>query len=439
MNQTLTTITANFSVLRQRNFRIYLTGQAVSLIGTWLQSTAQGWVVWKLTGSTVDLGVVSMLSTLPLLILTPYTGVLADRFDRRKLLIWTQVVAMLLAFILAVLVLTNTVQIWHIFGLAFGLGVVTALDVPAQQAFLGDLAGRSHMRNAINLNITILQISRMIGPALAGFIIGVVGAGVAFFLNGLSFLAVIYSLILVRTVAAEGRPTVKQSVWAGFNEAIRFVNSNPRLRDMILCTVFVTFFGFSIVLNLLPPVADQVLTPAAVRAENPDASAAMLGALMASSGAGALCGVVIFAPLVQARKRVGVPVTMAMMVGGLALLTLGSTNVPIIAMGSLFAAGLAFPSVMTTVMGLLQVSAPNHMRARVAALFSMVGFGLQPLAGLWVGWLASIIGVQLTIEVNALGLLVGAAFMFSRVELRRWEFVRPAEAAPVQIEVGAAD
>src|SRR5258708_1437696 len=181
-------VASSFSVLRNRNFSIYLGGQAISLVGTWLQITAQGWVVWKLTGSTVDLGITASLSTLPLLLLGPWTGSWADRYKPRKLLIGTHVWARLLSFILGFLVLTNTVQLWHVYALSLILGIITALDMPAQQAFLGDLAGTDEVRQAVNVNVMILQASRLVGPALAGIVIAVFGAGIAFLLNRRSFI-----------------------------------------------------------------------------------------------------------------------------------------------------------------------------------------------------------------------------------------------------------
>ncbi len=409
------TITASFLPLRIRNLRIYLGGQVISLVGTWLQATAQGWVVWQLTGSTVELGVTSMLSSLPIFLLGPWAGAWADKLDRRKLLIATQAVAMLLAFVLAALVLTNTVRVWHIYGLSLLLGIITALDMPTAQAFLGDLAGAQSVRQAVNLNVMIIQISRVLGPAIAGVIVGVVGAGIAFFLNGLSFLAVIISLLIVRTAQAQFRAQGGQSALRGFAEALAFIRGQPRLRDCILFAALVTFFGLSIILSILPAVADEVL----------GGDAATLGLLMGASGAGSLVGTVIVAPLVQAQKRVGMALALMLVLSGLCFLALGLTNVLPVAVTALFLAGLVVPPVLTTVMGILQVSAPPMMRARVMGLFTMVSFGLQPVASIWIGFSAQVFGIHGGIVLNALGLMTGAALMVSRAPLRRWEGVTP--------------
>jgi MFS family permease len=405
----LQTLTANFSVLNNRHFRIYLGGQVVSLIGTWLQMTALGWVVWELTGSTVDLGVVTMLNSLPLLLLSPWAGAWADRFDRRKLIIFTQVGLMASAFILAVLVLTNSVQIWHIFAISLISGIFAAIDLPALQAFLGDLTGQNEVRRAINLQIAVLQVSRILGPALAGIVVGAVGAGIAFFLNGVSFLAVIYTLLIVRALQEQQR-SGSGSALAGFQQAWQFVNSQPRIRDLVIFAMIITFFGLSIVMSLLPAVADELLS----------GDATTLGTLMSASGAGALLGVLVFAPLAQAQRRTGVVLSLALGAAGVGFLILGlSRSLPLSMLG-LFIGGLAAPTVITTAMGLVQFSAPPEMRARVMSLFNMVSFGLQPFAALWVGSLADWIGLQAAIELNAVAMIVGAGIMLARPALRGW-------------------
>jgi MFS family permease len=405
----LQTLTANFSVLRNRSFRIYLSGQTVSLLGTWLQQTALGWVVWSLTGSEFDLGMVTMLASLPLLLIAPWAGAWADRFDRRKLMIFTQMGMMLTAFALSALVLTETVQIWHIYALSLASGIFAAIDLPALQAFLGDLAGRDEMRPALNLNVTMIQISRMIGPALAGFVVGTFGAGIAFFLNGITFLAVIYSLLIVRARHAQER-SISESAISGFRHAWAFIMSKPRQRDLILFAAIATFFGIAIVMSLLPAVADSILRG------GPDT----LGALMSASGAGALIGVMIFAPLAQAHRRTGVVLCFALCGAGVGFLVLGSSTILPLSMLGLFIAGLAMPTVITTTMGLLQFNAPPEMRARVMSLFNMVSFGLQPIAALWVGFMATQIGLQNAIMLNAIGLIASGAIMVLRAPLRNW-------------------
>ncbi len=198
----LKTYTKSFAPLKNRNLRIYLGGQAISLLGTWIQSTAQSWVVWELTKSESSLGIVVMLNTLPLFLLAPWAGGIADRFNRRFILLATQSIAMLLAFVLAYLIQTDQVQVWHIYLFSFILGNVAALDFPAQQAFIGDLSGMGQVRQAVTLNIMGLQVARMLGPAIAGVLLKVFGAAASFWINGASFFVVILSIFAVRSQQA---------------------------------------------------------------------------------------------------------------------------------------------------------------------------------------------------------------------------------------------
>lgn len=424
----LRAVASSFSVFRNRNFSIYLGGQAVSLIGTWLQVTAQGWVVWKLTGSTVDLGVTSMLSTLPLLLLAPWAGSWADRYNRRKLLIATQLGAMALAFILAFLVLLETVQLWHVYVLSLLLGIITAIDMPAQQAFLGDLAGTNEIRKAVNVNIMIVQVSRLLGPAVAGVVIANYGAGPTFLLNGLSFVAVVISLSLVRKVKLSRAGHSNDNALRGFREALQFITSQPRLVDLVLFVILLTFFGMAIVVNILPAVATNVL----------HGDASLLGGLMSASGAGALIGTVVIAPWVQTLRRTGFVLSIAMMFSAASLMVLGFSNIPFLSMAALFMSGLAAPSIFTTVMGLLQFSTPPEMRARVVGLFLMVSFGLQPLAALWIGWTAEPghLGIQPAIVLNTVLLMTGALIMLLRTSLREWQHMPPVPSSVPLTEAG---
>lgn len=424
MNSVLSTLRSSFSPLRDRNFRTYLGGQAISLIGTWLQVTAQAWVVWKLTGSNASLGGLTIVNSIPLLILTPWTGVWADRLDRRKLLIYTQIGAMLLAFILAFLTQTETVQIWHVYVLSFALGVITALDLPAQQAFLGDLSGIAEVRKAVNLNITVLQVSRILGPALAGFIVGAVGAATAFWLNGLSFLAVVASLVLVR--AKQVRSSVTAHSTGGFGESVRFALSKPRIIDVIIFAILTTFFGLSLILNVLPAVADDVLK----------GDANTLGALMAASGAGALIGVLFVAPLVQNTRRTGIALSIMLIWMGVWFYLFSLTTNLGLAAITMFFSSITPPTVITTANGFLQVSSPPAMRARLLSLFVMVSFGIQPFAALIVGNMADHFGVSTAIALNAVGLVIGGILMVLRPGLRAWETDEiPSPAAPISVEV----
>jgi MFS family permease len=421
MQNVIATLRSSFSPLRELNFRIYLGGQTVSMVGTWLQSTAQSWVVWELTKSESALGTVNALALLPILLLGPWAGVWADRMDRRKLLIATQFGAMCLAFILAFLVQTNSVQLWHVYGLALGLGIVTALDLPAQQAFLGDLAGMGEVRKAVNLNAMMLQVSRILGPGFAGFLIAQIGTAPAFWLNGLSFLAVILSLWAVtsnqvRASSSGGNP-LRQML-----EGVRYIRTQPRLQDLFIFSAITTFFAISIVINLLPAVADKVL----------GGGAETLGVLMSSSGFGALVGVLFVVPLAQAQKHPGIVMGISGIWLSLSFMVMGLSHSLLLTMLCLFAAGLGAPTIMTMALGLTQVMSPPDMRARLLSLFSMISFGLQPVAAMITGFTAEHFGVLTAIHVNAIALFIGVVLMLSvRPGLRAWEVKSAPRPEPV--------
>jgi MFS family permease len=417
------TLQDSFTPLRLPNLRTYLIGQALSLMGTWMQVTAQGWLVWELSHSEVALGIVSMLGSLPLLLFGLWAGVWADRLDRRKVLIATQAVAMLLAFILAALVWTKTVQLWHIYVLSFLLGCVGALDFPAQQAFLGDLAGMTNVRKAIVLNAMIFQIARMIGPALAGFVVGAVGAALAFLLNGLSFSAVIISLLIVRSqqVRLPGGGDQVRAVLEG----LRFIKREQRVQELILLATLVTFFGISL-LSFFPALAADVL----------QGDAQTLGILLASSGAGAFIGATIVAPLAQTARYIGRVIGLAVIwVGAWWIAVSFSRSLPLSIL-CIFLVSLAMPTVMTTVNSLLQVMAPPKMRGRLLSAFIIVSFGIQPLAALIIGFFAARLGIAAAIMIDGIAIIVGAlALLVCRPGLRNWIAPQPVETERVNVEL----
>ena len=409
------TLRSNFDPLRLPNFRLYLGGQAISLVGTWLQITAQAWIVWQLTGSTAALGIVSMLNALPLLLFGLYAGVWVDRVDRRRLLIGTQVSAMLLAFILAILTQTQLVQLWQVYVLSFLLGMVSALDFPAQQAFLGELAGMAEVRKAVNLNITILQISRILGPALAGLIIARVGIAPAFWLNGLSFLAVIASLVVVRVSQQIQKSRNDVSPTRQVIEGFAYLKSSPRLQDMFLLAVLMTFFFFSI-MNIMPAVADNVL----------GGNAVTLGLLLSSSGVGALIGVLVIVPIAQSIKRGGAVMLGALFWLAIWLSVLAHSHSLPLSMLALCLGSMGAPTIMTMAMGLVQVMSPLDMRGRLISLFTMISFGMVPLAALWIGQTAQVLGVESAIQLNAILMGAGgAAMLFFRREIITFPYGAP--------------
>lgn len=401
-----------FLPLQNRNLRVYLGGQAVSLVGTWMQNTAQSWVVWRLTGSEAALGIVAMLATLPLLLLGPVAGGLADRWDRRRILISTQAAAMLLALTLAGLVLTGKVQIWHVYVLAGLLGCVNALDMPAQQAFLGDLVGMELVQRAVVLNAMIVQTSRILGPTLAGLVVEVIGEGPSFLLNGLSFLAVIASLLAVRSLrlprAAGAAPS------GGFSAAADYVWHQPRALDLMTFTGLITFFVFASG-TVVPAFAEETL----------HGEAGLYGVLMGATGAGSLFSILLVVPWGQKVRRSGLMLSAAVGLAGISLILFSCALQPWMATIFFFLAGIPIPLVTTTCNGLLQVMSPPEMRARVLSIYLMASFGLQPIANLWIGWLAQQVGAALAIRTNGIAILTWGLMMLLRPGLATWEPANP--------------
>lgn len=422
LGNTWHTLRSSFDPLRQRNFRIYLGGQSVSLVGTWLQVTAQGWLVWTLTQSEAALSIVAMLNALPILLFGPWAGVVAERLDRRKLLIATQVASMILAFVLAFLVQSQLIQIWHVYMLAFLLGTVTAFDLPTQQTFLGDLSGMGEVRKAVNLNAMILQISRMIGPALAGFVVAQVGIAPSFWLNGVSFVAVIATLLAVRSNQVRAEVTqVKplRDLW----EALRYLRTQPRLVDLFIISILVVFLALSIVFSQLPAVAATLL----------GGDVATLGILQAASGAGALVGVLIVIPVLQSLRRMGLALAFSLIWVGVWLLVFSTAyTLPLSAL-ALLLGSIGAPTVLATTLGLVQFMSPLEMRSRIMGLFTMIIFGLQTFAILIVGFIANSFGVATAAQINSVLLIICTMLLLVlRPELRRWEPNKPAAATPVE-------
>ncbi|CAG0935281.1 Putative bacilysin exporter BacE [Thermoflexales bacterium] len=417
MTTILHTLRDSFTPLRLPNLRTYLSGQVISLLGTWMQITAQGWLVWKLTESKVALGVASMLGTLPLLLFGLFAGVWVDRLDRRKILIGSQISAMILAFILAALVATGVVQLWHVYALSFLLGCVMAFDFPAQQAFLGDLSGMGEVRKAVVVNAMIVQVARMLGPALAGFVIDSIGVAIAFLLNGLSFIAVLVSLFIVRT-QQQRSPHTGNPVQAVI-DGLRFIKSQRRIQDIILYAVLVVFFGITL-LNFFPALADDVL----------HGDAQTLGLLLASSGAGALIGATIVAPLAQRARRTGLMMGMGVIWSGLWwTLASQSRSIPL-SMLLIFLGSWGVPAVLTTANGLLQVMAPPLMRGRLLAAYIIVSFGIQPISAAVIGVVAQAVGIATAMLLCGLALIFSAGLMLTfRSGLRTWAAPHASEPA----------
>src|SRR2546425_627941 len=340
----------SLSPLRIRSVRIYLSGQVISLIGIWMQQTAQSWVVWQLSRSGTMLGVAAMLAFLPTFFLGPWMGVFADRWDRRKVLIATQSFAMILAFVFAILVQTRVIALWHVFVLAS-----------------------------------------------------------AFWINGVTFLAVIASLLAIRgnqlRRTSTGRPLQE------FREGLMFLHKETRAQDLLAFSVMVTFFGISSII-ILPAVVSLVL----------GGGADMLGFLLASSGAGALVGALVLTPLAQRARRTGSMLAANVVWSGASLVLFSFTRTFVFTAVTIFFVSLTIPVVLTTANGLLQILAPPDMRGRLLSIYLMISFGAQPIAALLIGIAADAFTPMGAILLNgALMIVAAGALVGLRSGLLSWE------------------
>jgi MFS family permease len=266
-----------FRSFRHRNFALFFSGQIISLVGTWMQSVAESWLVYRLTHSSILLGAVAFAALVPSFVLAPFGGVVADRFERRRVLVLTQSIAMTLAFVLAGITITGFVHVWHVLLLATCLGIVNAFDIPTRQAFVVEMVGREDLTNAIALNSSMVNGARVIGPAVAGIIVAAVGEGWCFFGNAVSYIAVIAGLLLMR-IDMQPRSRPRESALQRIAEGFRFVKGTPPVRALLLLLGAVSLVGMPYA-TLMPVFAESIL----------HGGAKGLGILMGCSGAGAMC------------------------------------------------------------------------------------------------------------------------------------------------------
>jgi predicted MFS family arabinose efflux permease len=388
-----------FRALRHRNYRLFVGGQLVSLVGTWLQSVAQAWLVYRLAGSALLLGVVGFSGQLPVLLLSPLGGAAADRLDRRRVLVATQSAAMLLALLLGALTVARAVTVPAVMAIAAALGVVNAFDMPTRQSFVIEMVSRDDLPNAIALNSSMVNAARMLGPAVAGVLVATVGEGWCFILNGLSYVAVILALLRIRVPPrARQVPASMRSHLAG---GFRFAARSGPIRALLTLVGIVSLFGMPYAV-LMPVFADRIL----------GVGARGLGLLMGASGVGALCGALALARR-RAVKGLGTWVVSAAGGFGLSLMLFGLSRRLSLSLPVLFLTGLT--TVMQTAASntLLQTLSPDDMRGRVMSLFSMMFLGMAPFGAFFAGAAAQHIGAPATVVVGG-GICIVAALYFAR-------------------------
>jgi MFS family permease len=411
--QETSTINTLFRSLRHRNFRLFFSGQLVSLIGTWMQNVGQAWLVLELTHSSFKLGVVSALQFAPMLFLSFPAGALIDYFSKRKIIIATQFSLMVLAFTLAILDWAGMVQYWHVVILATLLGVVNTIDMPARQSFIIEMVGKDDLMNAIALNSSIFNAARAIGPAIAGIVISAAGTGACFFVNGLSFLAVLWSLLLMKMEMSARKEPPSYHIVEDIKEALRYIRETPVVLITILLVAVVSIFAANF--NVLVPVfARQELHK----------DAAGFGFLMSAFGTGALLGAISLAFM----SRLG-PKPVFLLGGGaglsLILIIIGIQKTYGITVLLLALAGWCMVTFFGMANTTVQLNTEDRLRGRVMSVYTFTFGGLTPFGSLFAGTVAHWIKTPLTFALG--GLISGIVFLtaiLKREKIAAWRVER---------------
>lgn len=389
-----------FRALRYRNYRLFFVGQGLSLIGTWIQAVALSWLVYKITGSALFLGVVGFASQIATFALSPFAGVMVDRWNQHRILLVTQSLFMLQAFIMAALVLTGIIQVWQIIILSIFLGLVNGFDTPTRQAFVVQMIDdRTDLGNAIALNSSMFNGARLVGPAIAGVLIGAVGEGICFLLNGASYIAVIFALLAMRIshqIPEEAVPSAVRQLREGVSYTFGF----PPVREIILMLAIISFVSTPYAI-LLPVFATQIL----------HGSANTYGFLSAAAGVGALIGAFFLA----SRKSVlglGKWIYIASIIMGGALIGFAFSNVLWLSLLLLVFIGFAIITQMASSNTILQTIAPDEVRGRVMSFYTMAFLGMTPFGSLAGGAIAARIGAPLAVAIGG-GIAIISAAIFA--------------------------
>jgi len=396
--------------LRHRNFQLFFSGQLISLVGTWMQSVAQAWLVYKITKSSFQLGAVGFAGQIPVFLIAPIGGAVADRLNRHRLVIATQTASMVLAAILAWLTLSHRVEIWHIYVLGTLLGVVNAFDIPGRQSFLVDMVGKEDLMNAIALNSSMFNGARVVGPAIAGIMLIRLGEGWCFAANAISYIAVIAGLLFMNV---NNRPRLTEtSPLEDIAEGFRWVNSTKIIRALLLLIGLISLVGMPYTV-LMPVFSDAILHQ----------GARGLGILMGATGVGALFGALTLASKTGV-KGLGRWVAISCAGFGLSVLLFSFSRIFWLSTALLVPAGYAVMLQMACSNTLIQTMVPDQLRGRVIAAYTMMFMGMAPFGALFGGALAHRFGAPITVGAGGVACLLGAFWFWRqlpalRIEARR--------------------
>jgi MFS family permease len=391
--------------LERRNYRLFLAGQLVSLVGTWTQSVAQSWLVFRLTGSAFWLGVATFCQQAPAFLLASLGGLVADRHRRRSILVVTQSSAMLLAFALATLTLSGHVGVAHVVVLAVLLGAVNAVDSPTRQAFVSEMVGRENLASAVALNTTMVMGASFIGPAIAGVAIKVLGEGWCFLVNGASFLAVIAGLLAMRDLPAPTRGSARESLWARLQEGFRFAATHEGVRALLLLLALTALTGLPFA-TLMPVFASTIL----------HGDARTLGFLMGAPGLGALLAGLVLASRSGTRSYRSIGGACGMF--GALLVLFSQARTPGTAIAILIPLGMASMVQLTATNTLIQAMTPDALRGRVMAIWFMMFMGFSPVGSVIAGSITAASGPCLVLAVG------GAVCALGAIGFARWSWNR---------------
>ncbi len=383
-----------FSSLHIRNYRLYYLGQIISTSGTFMQMVAQAWLVLKLTNSGAALGIATALQFLPILFFSPFGGVIADRVSKRKILFFTQSIAGILAIILGVMVATNLVQLWMVYLLAFALGIVNVFDNPTRQTFYMELVGPDHIRNAVTLYSTLVNLARIIGPAIAGALIAAVGLAPCFLINGFSYIAVVAMLALMHTdelLTTPPVPAAKGQIMEGF----KYVFSTPVLRITLIMMAIIGTLTYEFQVSL-PLIAQFTFK----------GDASSYAFLTAAMGFGAAIGGILFA----SRKGVApYKLVSATLLFGVAILVAALMPSLLLTAAAMVLVGLCSINFSSLGNSILQLQSNPQMRGRVMALWSVAFLGSSTIGGPIVGWFAETAGPRWGLALGSLAALIAAS------------------------------
>lgn len=401
-----------FRSLKHRNFRLFFMGQGISLIGTWMQMTAVAWLVWRLTHNAMLLGLVGFATGIPTFVMAPFAGVFIDRVNRYHLVILTQLLSMVQALMLAGLMYSGRIEIWHIIALSLLLGFINALDAPTRQSFLIQLLDRREdLTNAIALNSSMFNGARLIGPFIGGLLIAEVGEALCFLLNGLSYVAVLVGLLMMR-VQPNARVERKTAIFANLIEGFRYAFGFPPIRSLLLLLALVSLCGASYT-QLLPIFAQQIL----------HGDARTQGFLVSAVGVGALAGALYLAGRRNVRG-LGRMIAWSPSLFGVGLIALGLSPWLWLTLAVMPAIGFGLMVQMASTNTILQTIVDDDKRGRVMSFYSMSFMGMVPLGSLIAGTLAHIIGAPLMVIFGGTCCIAGSIWFTRKLPTLR-QFVHP--------------